>query len=176
MPPSGHRGCRRPASHHGFRDAWQLVARRLLQKEQIENFFEFLTKEIGLDPERIYVTCFIGNEKYGIEKDTEAAEIWREVFQKAGVEAKVAEIGSAKVGDERGIKPGERIFFTTTKKTGGAVAAASKPLPLGDPCGPDSEVFYDFGEDKQDVENMANPTRFGRRPLHGNRQPSFHAI
>ena len=43
--------------------------------------------------------------------DTEAAEIWQKVFKKVGIEAKVAEIGSAKDGDKRGIKPGERIFF-----------------------------------------------------------------
>ena len=35
------------------------------KEEQIRNFFEFLTKEIGLDPNKIYVTCFIGDEKYG---------------------------------------------------------------------------------------------------------------
>ncbi len=135
------------------------------KKEQIENYFEFLTKEIGLDPERIYVTCFIGNEKYGIPKDTEAAEIWQEVFQKAGVEAKVAEIGSAKVGDERGIKPGERIFFYDDKENWWSRGGGIETTPLGDPCGPDSEVFYDFGEDKQDVEKYgkSHPASDGAR-------------
>ena len=47
------------------------------KEEQIRNFFEFLTKVVGLDPSKIYVTCFIGNEKYGIPKDTEAAIICR---------------------------------------------------------------------------------------------------
>ena len=51
------------------------------KEEQIRNFFEFLTREVGLDPAKIYVTCFIGNEKYGIPKDTEAAEIWQKVFK-----------------------------------------------------------------------------------------------
>ena len=32
------------------------------KKEQIENYFEFLTKEIVLDREKIYFTCFIGND------------------------------------------------------------------------------------------------------------------
>lgn len=135
------------------------------KKEQIENYFEFLTKEIGLDPERIYVTCFIGNEKYGIPKDTEAAEIWQEVFKKAGVEAKIAEIGSAKVGDERGIKPGERIFFYDDKENWWSRGGGIETTPLGDPCGPDSEVFYDFGEDKQDVEKYgkSHPASDGAR-------------
>lgn len=135
------------------------------KKEQIENYFEFLTKEIGLDPERIYVTCFIGADKYGIPKDTEAAEIWQEVFKKAGVEAKIAEIGSAKHGDERGIKPGERIFFYDDKENWWSRGGGIETTPLGDPCGPDSEVFYDFGEDKQDVAKygQAHPASDGAR-------------
>lgn len=135
------------------------------KKEQIENYFEFLTKEIGLDPEKIYVTCFIGNEKYGIPKDTEAAEIWQEVFKKAGIEAKIAEIGSAKTGDERGIKPGERIFFYDDKENWWSRGGGIETTPLGDPCGPDSEVFYDFGEDKQDVEKYgkSHPASDGAR-------------
>ncbi len=135
------------------------------KREQIENYFEFLTKEIGLDPEKIYVTCFIGNEKYGIPKDTEAAEIWQEVFKKAGIEAKIAEIGSAKTGDERGIKPGERIFFYDDKENWWSRGGGIETTPLGDPCGPDSEVFYDFGEDKQDVEKYgkSHPASDGAR-------------
>lgn len=135
------------------------------KKEQIENYFEFLTQEIGLDPERIYVTCFIGNDKYGIPKDTEAAEIWQEVFKKAGVEAKIAEIGSAENGDKRGIKPGERIFFYDDKENWWSRGGGIETTPLGDPCGPDSEVFYDFGEDKQDVEKygQAHPASDGAR-------------
>ena len=81
------------------------------KKEQIENFFEFLTKEVGLNPEKIYVTCFIGDKENNIPRDDEAAKIWQEVFKKVGIEAKIAEIGSASNGDKRGIRPGERIFF-----------------------------------------------------------------
>lgn len=135
------------------------------KKEQIENFFEFLTKEVGLDPAKIYVTCFIGNEKYGIPKDTEAAEIWQKVFQKVGVEAKIVEIGSAEQGDRRGIKPGERIFFYDDKENWWSRGGGIETTPLGDPCGPDSEVFYDFGEDKQDVEKYgkSHPASDGAR-------------
>lgn len=135
------------------------------KREQIENFFEFLTKVVGLDPSKLYVTCFIGNEKYGIPKDTEAAEIWREVFEKAGIEAKIAEIGSAKNGDKRGIKEGERIFFYDDKENWWSRGGGIESTPLGDPCGPDSEVFYDFGEDKQDVEKygLSHPASDGAR-------------
>ena len=135
------------------------------KKEQIPAFFEFLVKEIGLDPNKIYVTCFIGNEKYGIPKDTEAAEIWQQVFKSVGVDAKIAEIGSAADGDKRGIKPGEHIFFYDDKENWWSRGGGIESTPIGDPCGPDSEVFYDFGEDKQDVERygLSHPASDGAR-------------
>ena len=124
-----------------------------------------MTKEVGLHPEKIYVTCFIGNAEYGIPKDTEAAEIWQKVFAEAGVDAKIAEIGSAKDGDRRGIKPGERIFFYDDKENWWSRGGGCDTTPIGDPCGPDSEVFYDFGEELQDEEKygLAHPASDGAR-------------
>lgn len=135
------------------------------KEEQIKNYFEFLTQEIGLDPEKIFVTCFIGNEKYGIPKDTETAEIWQKVFKGVGIDAKIAEIGSAENGDKRGIKPGERIFFYDDHENWWSRGGGIETTPIGDPCGPDSEVFYDFGEDKQDVEKYgkSHPASDGSR-------------
>ena len=135
------------------------------KKEQIPAFFNFLVKEVGLDPEKIYVTCFIGDEKYGIPKDTEAAEIWQKVFKENGIEAKIAEIGSAEEGNKRGIKPGEHIFFYDDKENWWSRGGGIKSTPIGDPCGPDSEVFYDFGEDKQDEAKYgkAHPASDGAR-------------
>lgn len=135
------------------------------KEEQIRNFFTFLTQEVGLDPSKLYVTCFIGNEEYGIPRDDEAAKIWQTVFREAGIDAEIAEIGSAKVGDERGIKGNERIFFYDDKENWWSRAGGIKETPIGDPCGPDSEVFYDFGEDKQDVEKYgkSHPASDGAR-------------
>ena len=135
------------------------------KEEQIRNFFTFLTREVGLDPSKLYVTCFIGNEEYGIPRDDEAAKIWQTVFREAGIDAEIAEIGSAKVGDERGIKGDERIFFYDDKENWWSRAGGIKETPIGDPCGPDSEVFYDFGEDKQDVEKYgkSHPASDGAR-------------
>ena len=135
------------------------------KEEQIRNFFEFLTKEIGLDPEKIYVTCFIGNEKYNIPRDTEAAEIWQKVFAEAGVEAEIAEIRTAEAGNKRGIKPGERIFYYDDKENWWSRGGGIESTPIGDPCGPDSEVFYDFGEELQDEAKygLAHPASDGAR-------------
>lgn len=126
------------------------------KQEQIPAFFKFLTEIVGLDPHKIYVTCFIGNEKYGIPKDTESAEIWQRVFAEAGVKAEIAEIGSSENGAKRGIKENEHIFFYDDHENWWSRGGGVETTPIGDPCGPDSEVFYDFGEDKQDV------ARFGK--------------
>ena len=135
------------------------------KEEQIRGFFEFLTKEVGLDPAKLYVTCFIGNEEYGIPRDTEAAEIWQRVFREAGIEAKITEIGTAAEGDKRGIKPGERIFYYDDHENWWSRGGGCDSTPIGDPCGPDSEVFYDFGEELQDVEKygLAHPASDGAR-------------
>ena len=46
------------------------------KEQQIEWMFEFLSDVVDLDMSRVYVTCFIGAEEYGIPKDTEAAAVW----------------------------------------------------------------------------------------------------
>lgn len=120
------------------------------KEQQIRWFFEFLTKEVGLDPNKIYVTAFIGDKENNIPKDEETAKIWQKVFEEAGIEAKIVEIDTAEHGDSRGIKPGERIFYYDDKENWWSRGAGLKGTPLGDPCGPDSEVFYDFGPDHHD--------------------------
>ena len=40
--------------------------------EQINWFFEFITKVVGLDPTRIYVTVYSGDEALGIARDNES--------------------------------------------------------------------------------------------------------
>ncbi len=115
------------------------------KEDQIKWFFEFLVDVVGLDPNKIYVTCFIGDEKNGIPRDDEAAGIWQKLFKSKGIEAEIAEIGSQEDGDKRGIKPGERIFFYDDGENWWSRAGGIEKTPVGDPCGPDSEVFYDFG-------------------------------
>lgn len=116
------------------------------KKDQIEWFFTFLVDIAGLDPSNIYVTCFIGDEEAGIPRDTEAAEIWKTLFEGKGIKAEIAAIGSQQDGDKRGVKPGERIFYYDDGENWWSRNGGIAKTPIGDPCGPDSEVFYDFGE------------------------------
>jgi len=116
------------------------------KKDQITWMFEFLTDVVGLDPNRLYTSCFIGDAEAGIPQDTEAAETWQNEFKKRGVTAEIAEIGSEENGYQRGIKPGEHIFYYDDSKNWwnrGKTGLAT--TPVGDPCGPDSEMFFDFG-------------------------------
>lgn len=115
------------------------------KEQQIRWFFEFLVDVVKLDPNKIYVTAFIGDEAHGIPRDDEAANIWQKVFTERGIQADIVEIGSQANGDERGIKPGERIFFYDDGENWWSRGGGLDKTPIGDPCGPDSEVFYDFG-------------------------------
>ena len=132
------------------------------KEQQIRWFFEFLTDVVGLDPNKIYVTAFIGDEAHGIPRDDEAAAIWQKVFAEKGIEAEIAEIGSQEAGDKRGIKPGERIFFYDDGENWWSRGGGLDKTPIGDPCGPDSEVFYDFGPQNHDASyGKAHPASDG---------------
>src|SRR3989338_4646420 len=49
------------------------------KEEQLTWFWEFLIGELKLPKERLWVTCFEGDKKLGIPKDTESAEIWKKL-------------------------------------------------------------------------------------------------
>ncbi len=113
--------------------------------EQISWIAEFLFDIVGLDPGRVYVSCYIGNTKYNIPRDDEAIALWQKEFQQRGIDAKVVEIGSASNGNEVGMQDG-RIFLYDGKENWWSRNGDEDGTLIGDPCGPDSEMFYDFGE------------------------------
>lgn len=123
--------------------------------EQIPWLFEFLVDEVGLDPNKLYISCFIGSEKDGIPRDDEAADIWQGLFKSKGVDAEIVEIGSAAEGDKKGMGNG-RIFFYDDGENWWSRNGGLDTTPIGDPCGPDSEVFYDFGPGNHD-ESYGQP-------------------
>ncbi|MEK7101852.1 MAG: alanine--tRNA ligase [Patescibacteria group bacterium] len=115
------------------------------KKEQLPWIFEFLTEDIKLDPKRLFVTAFLGDEKNDLACDTESVEIWKKLFSEKGIIAETAVIGSETDGYERGMKEGERIFYYEAKKNWWSRAGTPDKMPVGEPGGPDSEIFYDFG-------------------------------
>ncbi len=95
--------------------------------------FEFLTDEkwLGIDPEKIKVTVFKGDDD--APKDEESIKIWQECFESLGASTEVFD-------KEKKNNETARIF----------------PLPKEDnwwgpagetgPCGPDTEIFIDLGK------------------------------
>jgi alanyl-tRNA synthetase len=115
------------------------------KQDQINWMWEFLIQVVGLDPSKLYITCFIGAPEYDIPKDTEAAEMWAKLFADKGLSSGIADIGTEADGYKRGIKEGERIFYYDGSKNWWSRNGKPENTPVGDPCGPDSEMFYDFG-------------------------------
>ncbi|QQR52458.1 alanine--tRNA ligase [bacterium] len=116
------------------------------KQEQLPWFWKFLTEEIKIDPQRLYVTAFIGDAEFGIGPDTESIELWQKLYRQSGIaDPQVVEMGSGDAGAARGMNPGERIFLYDGKKNWwnrGEKGPAT--TPAGDPCGPCAEVFYEF--------------------------------
>ncbi len=88
------------------------------KEEAINWSYNFLTDReqgLGLDPRRLYVTVFEGDDI--APRDEEAASIWKKIFDENGIE-------------------GNRIFYLPAKNNW---------WEAGDngPCGPDTEMFYD---------------------------------
>ena len=102
---------------------WSLGA--YFKELQLGWFFQFLTKELNIDPERLYISVFKGYET--IPTDTESEKIWKDIFEKAGID------------------PKNRIFFYGADKNWWSRSGVPANMPAGEPGGPDSEVFYDFG-------------------------------
>lgn len=125
------------------------------KSEQIPLFWHFLTDVVGLDPNRIYVTVFAGDPENGIPRDDESADIWTELFTAAGVSADRVVLLTEEQGNEEG-NQGARIAYYSDKnwwsRSGGPAT-----MPVGDPGGPDSEVFYYFPQVEHD-------TAFGKYP------------
>lgn len=114
------------------------------KQEQLPWFFSFLTDELGIDPTKLYVTVFAGDENLGIAKDTESVEIWKKLFAGKGIDANDVFLGSEENGGAVGMQGG-RIFYYDAKKNWWSRSGVPSAMPAGEPGGPDSEMFYDFG-------------------------------
>lgn len=122
------------------------------KKEQLSWFFEFLTKVVGLDPQRLSVTVFEGDKI--VPKDEESIKIWQELFKTKA---------PAQPG-EKGFDPKTKIYLYNAKKNWWSRAGEPAKMPVGEIGGPDSEVFYDFGPELKLHENSP----FKDKPCHVN--------
>ncbi len=109
---------------------------------QLPQFWSFLTDTVGLDPSRLYVSCFIGDAAHGIPKDEESASVWTRLFAAAGVTVDEVEVDTEEHAARAGTG-GARIAFYG-KKNWWCREGSAMDMPIGEPGGPDTEVFYLF--------------------------------
>lgn len=129
------------------------------KQEQIPWMFEFLTKELGLDPNQIYVTIFAGNDAIGIPKDAESVELWKKAFASAGITAELVD------DSETNGMQGGRIFSYGEKKNWWSRAGVPENMPVGEPGGPDTEMFWDFSPNDASIHSSSP---FKDQPCHVN--------
>ena len=117
------------------------------KKKQIEWIWDWQINELGLDPQRLYISVYQGNKALGIEPDTESIEIWSALFKDVGIDPVVED-----APDEYGLSRGGRIFLYDEKENWWSRAGVPDNMPVGEPGGPDSEMFFDFepGGDPKD--------------------------
>ena len=113
------------------------------KKEQLDWWFQFIFKELGLDPQRIYQTVYAGSEDGKIKPDDETVLILKELFKKYGVTAEEgpATIGKGELGSGQEINFSQQRIFPYRDKNWWKRGDA-----IGELGGPDSETFYDTGK------------------------------
>lgn len=131
------------------------------KKEQIPWMWEFLTVELQLDPKNLYFTCFRGSEVIGIPKDEESALLWQEQFKKSGIEAKIVDYP-----EKNGMQEG-RIFYYSEEKNWWSRSGVPANMPVGEPGGPDTEMFWDFSVQGGGFDYHAN-SPYKDQPCHVN--------
>jgi alanyl-tRNA synthetase len=92
--------------------------------EAIQWAWELLTKVWGIDESKLWVTVFAGDEKDGLQKDEEAAGLWKKLTS---------------VNHDRVLAFGKKDNFWEMGETG--------------PCGPCSEIHIDLGEGRCDKKH-----------------------
>lgn len=128
---------------------------------QIDIMWDFLINKIKLDPNRIYFTVYRGNEALGIGRDDVAIGKWQEKFEALGIESRVGDNSEV-----NGMRDDERIFCFPDKKNWWSRAGVPENMPVGEPGGPDTEMFYDFEYNKENV--LHKNSQWASEPCHVN--------
>ena len=106
--------------------------------EEIPWLWEFLTVELGLPKEKLYITVFAGDGN--VERDNEAFEIWSDVLKKS--------FGSPQ---------DFRIFTGGVSLNWWSRSGVPDNMPIGEPGGPDTEVYYKFDDVEHNKDCKDNP-------------------
>jgi alanyl-tRNA synthetase len=129
--------------------------------EQITWMWGFLIEELKLDPNRIYFTCFRGNDELGVPRDEFSASKWQALFKEVGLSVTIGENS-----EQDGMKEGEHIFYYGEKKNWWSRSGVPANMPEGEPGGPDTEMFFDF--DPKNEKNIHATSMWKDEPCHVN--------
>jgi alanyl-tRNA synthetase len=121
------------------------------KKKQIDAVWNWHIIELGIDPGRLYISAFIGSDDLNIQKDTEAIQIWSEKFKSVGIEP-IIEDDPYQYGASRG----GRIFLYDEKENWWSRAGSPLDMPVGEPGGTDSEMFYDLEPGGDSLDHPAS--------------------
>ncbi|MFZ0668511.1 MAG: alanine--tRNA ligase [Acidimicrobiales bacterium] len=113
--------------------------------EQLPWVFEFLTRIVKLDPARLYVSAFAGSPKWEIPRDEESVLLWTELLAGAGQDPVVVEAGTKERASAEGIGDA-RIVLYDESQCWWSRSGPPHTMPVGEPGGPDSEIFYLFAQ------------------------------
>jgi len=105
------------------------------KEDQLNWFFQFLTQELKLDPNKLYVSVFSGYKD--IPQDKESIKVWQKIFN--------TQIPPSL--EKNGFDPSIKIYSYGFDKNWWSRSGSPEKMPPGEIGGPDSEVFYDFGPD-----------------------------
>src|SRR5712691_723923 len=94
----------------------------------IDLAWEFVFEHLKLDPERFWVSVFAGDPELGLPEDETAFRLWEKIGQ-----------------------PAERIVLLPASENFWSVGGPG-------PCGPDTEMYYDWGEEHSCGEPDCKPS------------------
>ena len=108
------------------------------KEEQIYWMFEFLTKELELNPQKLYISVYRWNKKINIWEDKQTVNLWKEQFKKVWIDAK-----DINYAEDNWMQDG-KIFYYDDKENWWSRAWIPDNMPVLEPWWPDSEMFWDF--------------------------------
>src|SRR3989344_370061 len=76
------------------------------KQEQLSWIFEFWTDILGINPKKMFVTVFSGDEKNSIPRDTESAGIWKKLFSVKNIDSKEVELDTIENASKVGMQGG----------------------------------------------------------------------
>ncbi len=107
------------------------------KEEEINFLWEFLTKVLELPKEKLYISVFKGAG--GVPYDRESYDIWAHLLKNEGE------------------NPDEKIFTGGVRKNWWSRSGVPDDMPVGEPGGPDTEVYFKFDGVKHNSFCKDNP-------------------